>query len=369
MQTIFQIFKQHYPHWKPQTGLFGVEIETETKNFKAYPEAFHLPFVTSTTETNEYTGDSHSKYDVPLTHWKAISDNSLRDFGVEYVLKKPLSYQNTLLALDEFDNVLSKVPFLTDSISTSVHVHTNMLNETPLTVANFVTLWTFFENVLVEYCGPNRRSNLFAAPIRVTEGIKDNFVRMIEMMEKGSYSAISWSDQNAKYAALNISTLPKFGSLEVRPMRGTTDMSVLKTWVGILNQLYLYSKKPGLTPAKILDNYKVIGHYLLHDVFNGYAYTLKTPCTQAHMERNEAYVLDLVTAVKDPWDTFGLKYAKASEKKKSEFNLLGKKKTGAAAMTVEQIAQYAAMLQPNPVPQSAWGTTPTPIFDEPESDF
>jgi hypothetical protein len=313
--NIHSIFKDSYPWWKTQTGLFGVEIETECKSHKDYPKEFEVAWSSPSTEIDPL-GNSHTCWPkVPLGMWKAVEDGSLRDFGVEYVLRTPLSYKNTLIALDEFKDKMKDVKFLKDTASTSVHVHINMLNETPLTLANVLTLWTMFENPLIEFCGPSRRSNFFAAPIRTTEGIKDNFVKLVTMLESGQQSAVNWSDQGVKYAALNIATLQKFGSMEIRSFRGTTDTTEIAEWVSILNKLYLYAKKPGLTPASLLDDYRVLGQSLLFKVFEEHGYKLAYDTLVPMLERNECYVLDIVQAVKN-WDTLGLAYVKPKPEKK-----------------------------------------------------
>lgn len=311
--NIYSIFKDHYPWWSKEAGTFGIEIETETKSHKYYPEEFSKAFGNPSSYTDAH-GNSHTYWpSVPLKLWKAVEDGSLRDFGVEYVLKDPLPISQVEKALAEFKEKLGEVPFLTDSPSTSVHVHINMLNEVPLTLANMLALWTLFENVLIEYCGPSRRSNFFAAPIRTTEGIRDNFVKLIQQLDMGSMEACSWSDSSVKYAALNIATLYKFGSIEIRPMRGLTNADDILQWVYILNEMYLYAKTPGLTPKSLLEDYRVLGHALVFKVFGKYAPLLMTDNITAMMERNESYVMDLCMPVKN-WDVFGMAYVKPKEK-------------------------------------------------------
>lgn len=361
MLSIYNIFKGNFPWWKHQPFPYGIEVETETLTMGDYPkylvDAFDYP--SSYTDPSGNTHTTWPKF--PLVQWKAMDDGSLRDFGVEYVLEKPLSYDSALKALLEFEEVLKDVKFKKKTPSTSVHIHVNMLNEVPLTLANMLAIWTMFENVLLEYCGPSRRTNLFAAPIRVTEGIRNNFVSMLHQLEKGSSSAISWGQESVKYAACNIATLNKFGSLEFRPMRGTTDVKEISEWLGIINKIYLYSKRPGLTPPKLLEDYRELGPSILFKVFEEYAHKLADDALSPMLERNEEYVMDLCMAVKS-WDTFGMAYMKPKLEPKTK---LGTKKS--------PLDQFISLAQAQPTPwtmvtDNNLGGLPT--FDEPaEQEF
>jgi hypothetical protein len=280
----------HYHKFKDYKGTFGIEIETETADSVAYPPDFFV----------QIPHDEHVRYKVPMTDWEGHVDNSLRNFGMEYVLKVPLSYEESIVALDDFAFQTTEIHFLKNTPSTSVHVHVNFLEESFLTLANFLTLYTLFENVLVDFSGPTRRSNLFALPIRVAERTEGNIVKLLEKVSKGNWN-LGLSANHMKYAALNIATLTQIGSLEIRSFRGTTDVSEIKEWLGIINRLLVYSKTDGMTPVDILQAYRDRDMEFFQEVFREFSKPMVEKVLDIGLliERNLWYTMRIARSVPD----------------------------------------------------------------------
>ena len=201
MPTIPTIREEIYPVYKikKQVGTYGVEIETETLSKDKYPEGF-------ITEDHDYP-PNHKKFlkCKKLPGWDIHLDGSLRNYGIEYVFSEPYTLQESMAALDLFEKETSKIPFIQNSPSTSVHVHVNISNETFVTMGNFLTLWILFENVLVEFSGESRRSNLFALPNRCAERTHINIIKMFQKLEKNkSPAGLSFPQETVKYAAINL---------------------------------------------------------------------------------------------------------------------------------------------------------------------
>lgn len=309
MTTVNDILRRGGLSVKDKPGRFGIEIETETPSGEAYPEKFLVPF--------NVDEQGHQTYTTPLSLWNAKSDGSLRNFGIEYVMKNPLSFEGTKGALKEFKEALGTVPFLLEQPSTSVHVHMNVGTETPLVLANLSTTWFLFENLLLDFSGPTRRSNLFALGARLAEEQICNFTKMFKSIESGLPDPFAFHQQHVKYAALNLGTIKQFGSLEARSFKGTTDIEEILVWLGILNNLFEFSKQPGLTPGDILSSYLSKGLELISDVFGPYSTILKCDGYPEMIERNETYVYSIVTSVKN-WNTFGLAYETIQPKKRKK---------------------------------------------------
>lgn len=305
--NIRQIFNSGRGYsFKEYEGTFGVEIETETQSLSNYPSHFfHLAG----------TEKDLNKYDLDSIYWYAIEDHSLRNYGMEFVLKKPLPLVNCIDAFDEFAAMTKKVQFIDCPPGASVHVHVNMLPESLMTLANFITLWVMFENILVEYCGVSRRSNLFALPTRVAEENIKHYCNLFKYLDEKQDQAISnFSEEYGKYSSLNITTLCRLGTVEVRTMRGTTDVSVLKVWVSILQRLLDYARLKK-TPYDILQSVKEDSTDLFYKVFGPYTDDLINANWQEQLDRNLHYVYSLVNAVPN-WDTFGQYELKEEVKKK-----------------------------------------------------
>lgn len=269
---------------KKLDGEFGIEIETETK----------------------------SAYDAPqFFYWTSHGDGSLRDYGIEYVLKQPVKYEKELdLALKEFKDKTEKIKFIKDSFSTSVHVHINVLNETFKTLGNLLTLYSLFENILIRYSGPDRLSNLFCLPMCDAEDIYKNIVNMFNNIQIRNYKNIAISEQSVKYSACNIATIYNLGSVEIRSFRGETDIEKIKSWVSILNCLLTYARKD-ISPKDVVLSWKDRQLNLLNDVFGGYAKELHHADELKLIDQNVWYAASIAYSVKD-WDTLD-KMEKAPE--------------------------------------------------------
>lgn len=290
---------------KVQKGLAGIEIETEVKEFTDYPKGFLVD--------GGINARSLQVWETPtLNDWIGNGDGSLRNFGVEFIFKKPLDYEDTIKALRDFGEKTAEIPFLEDQPSTSVHVHLNFSTERLLTLANFITVWTLYENVLLDFCGETRRSNLFASGVRTTEGIRENYLKLFSAIERGFAQGMAFTDGHVKYATLNLAALSKFGSLEVRCFRGTTKVEEIIEWIGILNRLMEFARTPGLTPASFLSSYHDAGPEMLSNVFGPYSDRLKCEFWEIMTERNLYDVYQLVSSVKN-WETFGLKFTSIQE--------------------------------------------------------
>lgn len=210
-------------------GLIGLEIECEGKNL------------------------TQSVFN----YWEVHNDGSLRPIGehqpVEYVLSKPLDYPDIIKALKYLEAKLkeanSKVML---STRTSIHVHINCQSWTFRQLYCYILLYIIFEEILVEFSGPDRIGNLFC--LRAKDS--DFYVTMLEDVLKNS-SIKGWREE-VRYSACNISSIPKFGSLEFRSMKGTVDIELIQTWISML--LLLRDKSLEYdNPVDIINEFVSIG--------------------------------------------------------------------------------------------------------------
>lgn len=267
----------HGAPYKKYKGTFGIEIETE----------------------------SAVRYEVPtFAFWVQHQDNSLRDFGVEYVLKQPLQIEKEIPeALEEFKEKTKHVKFKEQSNTTSVHVHMNMLNLNTLQFANFLTVYSLVENLLVRFCGESRTSNLFALPICDAEETYVNILELLRGIGNFKYHTLNLPVESTKYAAINLSALSRFGSLEIRTMGGVTDTKVILDWVSILNALLEYAK--GVKdPLTFVEAYRVRGLGIIEEIFGKYSKLLLIPGSEHYLDKNLWYTTSIADVSKD-WETFG----------------------------------------------------------------
>lgn len=237
--AIFDDLKK-YKSYKKHSGTYGIEIETEALD----------------------------GYDVPeFKYWKHDEDHSLRNFGIEYMLKSPLIWKHEVVdALSEFEQKTAHIEFDRNSNSTSVHVHMNMLNETWLTLANVFTIYALLENLLIRWSGPTRRSNLFCLPICDAEQQYQDIITILKGIKEGKFQRIwDFSEKSNKYAALNFIPLQTLGSIEFRSFRGDPCQKAITRWINILNCILVYSRLT--TPDQIITEYRQDASQLLKDIF------------------------------------------------------------------------------------------------------
>src|SRR5690606_23241204 len=112
--------------------------------------------------------------------------------------------------------------------------------------------------LLVNFSGEKRRSNLFALPTSLAEGNWVNITNMFSGLDNGSWSALKVGQSHGKYSVLNICPLSKLGSVEIRCMRGTTDVAILKDWISMIHSILTFSKTD-ITPREVVHMYRELG--------------------------------------------------------------------------------------------------------------
>lgn len=213
-------------------GLIGLEVEVEGKNLLG----------------------STFKY------WSCHQDGSLREVeghpAVEYVLRQPLSIEETRKALEflyyKLQDNKSEVIM---SNRCSVHVHFNCQQYTIRQLYCFILLYMIFEEVLIDWASPERAGNLFCLRAKDSEYI----IRMLEFALE--HKTLSDWKEDMRYSACNISAIPKFGSLEFRALKGTIDPELIMLWVNLLNNIRV--KAEGYkNPIDIVEEFSELGPLL-----------------------------------------------------------------------------------------------------------
>lgn len=173
--------------------------------------------------------------------WKAVEDHSLRN-GMEYVYKTPLTFDKVEASIDHL-NVRLADSVLDFSFRTSVHVHVNCLEMDYKHVLNYIFLYLLVEDLMVAYCGDNREGNRFCLRMRDAEGIIEEVKKLYQYRNNPPQLEEIIRRDHLRYASINIEALIKYGSLEFRAMRGTTDKAILLPWISTLLHIREYAKR------------------------------------------------------------------------------------------------------------------------------
>lgn len=193
------------------SGDFGIEVEVEGKDIKDYVVGV----------------DGEVS-----TFWASEGDGSLRgEESMEYVLNQPVVKEELPLALYDLEHSMTfNGTTVDESERTSVHVHINYTNNTIAEVINTCILYYMVEEALFKFCGEFRKNNFYCLPVTDAQ-YPIEFLKTLA--SRPSKCRLTNFDE-LRYSALNLAALKKYGSLEFRGLRGTTDANTILQWCRIL---------------------------------------------------------------------------------------------------------------------------------------
>jgi hypothetical protein len=205
----------------------------------------------------EMEGVSLPHEDETPAPWAYKPDGSLRglDNG-EYVLLHPIEFKDLPAALDKLWGAFKKRKTkFDDSNRTSVHVHLNCQRFHLNRLTSFMALYFCFEDLLAHWCGEHRVGNLFTLRAKDAPAIITSIKKFLR--SDGQNAKWHLSD-NLHYSGLAIDALPRFGSLEIRLMGGTSDPKAIQDWVNMLHRLYELSSS-FRDPREIIEQFSEMG--------------------------------------------------------------------------------------------------------------
>lgn len=193
--------------------------------------------------------------------WVSKPDTSLRYNGMEYVSRTPFTDASVKREVEFLFKRLNKLDILHDSPRTSTHLHYNMRGFTHTQVLTNAVAYWLVENILFKFCGEDREGNLFCLRLHDASGVINYIVNDIQrVVKQGSIPFRSFSNaDNVRYGGLNLNSLPRFGTLELRGMRGVYDPQVVLTWCGMADKLFTNATRYYKTPTQVVSDYLKIG--------------------------------------------------------------------------------------------------------------
>lgn len=184
--------------------------------------------------------------------WNSKHDASLRGFCMEYMTDGPIPLSTVPDMLAHLSERINPSKPIETSPRTSVHVHKNCLKYSPLQIWTALCGYWILEELLFEYCGSYRKHNTFCLRLRDSFGIVQFATQDIKTLTP--FQTFRNGDR-VRYAGANLNALSKFGSLEFRGMRGTTDPSVLIPWIRSLSNMVDTFALEYDSPEDLLDKF------------------------------------------------------------------------------------------------------------------
>jgi hypothetical protein len=224
----------------------------------------------------------------PMSHWQQVEEGSLRHGGIELVMVNPVGIDLLPAVLQELFDILQKST-IKPSIRTSVHIHFNVLKWQVRDLYKLLMIYWLFENVLVRMHGKYREGNLHCLRLCDAHGI---FKSLLTDLINGTH----FQEQSAhgrRYSALNLASLPKFGSIEYRFLALPAQLSDITKWI---YWMYHFSRRALSTP---LEDLNTLWELPIEDLYLKYfdAEFLEeaiTVCGRRYMEEARALHLDSI---------------------------------------------------------------------------
>lgn len=267
MKKLHELLNINNPH----KGDVGIEIECEGRNLK---EVFE-----------------HG--------WRSEDDGSLRghypDSRIEYVLDKPIPVKNVNKYVQDLAGCLEEAKF-DFSFRTSVHVHVNVQELTEAQVCNMAYTYLLLEEPLINFCGRDRKGNRFCLRVVDAEMIV-SYVR--EMCANGVRRALGFNEQEIRYAAINLASMKKYGSIEFRSMRGNIDPDTIHIWANSLVAIREYAKSKA-SPQEIREEFEKNGPAkFIKKVLGQYSVYYDYPRAVKEMQRSFSLTLEIPYSYKE----------------------------------------------------------------------
>jgi len=160
--------------------------------------------------------------------WQMKREGSLRGHAVEYVTNGAIKLNDCPAYLARLAETINHphIDVVRDSPRTSFHVHLNCHGLTPIQMWTVANAYWLFENLLMEYCGPERVGNLFCLRLKDASGVLNTVYQ--DLAAKLPLTTLH--KDRIRYGGLNLKALPQFGTIELRGMRGITNYDDMNRW-------------------------------------------------------------------------------------------------------------------------------------------
>lgn len=172
-------------------------------------------------------------------NWRREKDGSLRGESGEYVLREPVPINDVQKNLAELAKTFEDTgATFNHSPRAGIHVHINVCDLSLKEVMTMVCAYIIIEELLINFCDKSRNGNHFCLTTYDASYLL-NLFRQACMMEEVRLL----NTDAVRYAALNITSLFKYGSVEFRALESTNDFNKVNTWVQMLYKLKLATKQ------------------------------------------------------------------------------------------------------------------------------
>ena len=170
--------------------------------------------------------------------WRRDEDGSLRgpETG-EYVLRRPVPIKEVEQKLSNLQKAFDKCKTtILPSVTAGTHVHVNVQSFTSKQLITFICAYLILEELIVDWCSPERRGNHFCLRAKDAEYLP---LLISDAVSNNNYGF--FDTEAIRYSSINLMSLFKYGSVEFRSLEGTSDFNKINTWANLLHTLKVNS--------------------------------------------------------------------------------------------------------------------------------
>lgn len=191
----------------------------------------------------------------PPSLWRMESDGSLKGpgQGIEYVMRYPVLNSDLPSVVKDFSSSFTKSK-VNNSIYAGIHVHANVQSFTLRQLITLMTSLICLEEVLVKWCGETREGNHFCLRSSDAEWLIE-FIREMIITENPKMMV---NNDNIRYSAFNLKSVPLHGSLEFRTLGSTIDPDRILVWTSVIMSIVNNSKFYN-NPVEVIQDLKAVG--------------------------------------------------------------------------------------------------------------
>lgn len=174
----------------------------------------------------------------PFNLWQGTNDPSLKNQGWEFTFNEPMFGKDVVEAVRGLCNHARAVGWR-DSKRTGIHVHLDVRDLSPPQLHGLLLTYAITEPCLYRWVAFDREFCIYSMPWYKSDRAVQSVARIMQAAEVDTTGdlLVPYSSNFGRYAGCNLNALAKFGSIEFRHMRTTTNADHVLEWVNLLLHL------------------------------------------------------------------------------------------------------------------------------------
>lgn len=175
--------------------------------------------------------------------WRADTDGSLRDDGLEFVLASPLHGDNLSAAIDAFFNAQDLGMEWSVSPRAGTHIHLNMTDR-PLSHLQAMTALVYcIDPLIFRFAGEDRRWCSYCNSLNTVPSFRIRQLLGITDSHSTEWYNFWPANSGDRYYGFNLTSIGKYGTIEFRYFPTPVTKAQLWSWIDLCHAIYEYSKK------------------------------------------------------------------------------------------------------------------------------